>query len=1415
MLFKKGCAFRQITTLLCVFVLLFTGVGSSFAEGADGAAATPAAAREVYTVNGITYYNVHSEHFDNPAYFLTDMLGTGTEASGNLSMADEWLRLGIGFYHSKGIDSDAISGSADDVLTFMEEGLTAEGRKLEAYGRTARSTGPIYATSLNQAINKLCVETGGSTTDLVSGQSLRESMPVTARNPDKQQDVVAAMDLIYTDSSHMLGVAVFFTDFKAVALLPDASGTNYATTILKEDVKSDRVYASNVKNMTLSPVTAAQSVSTSWASSVTSTVSHSDAYAFSEAIKVGAEADFKVAKISEEVGFTATQTFTDGWTKGAAESKTGTITESVTVALPPYTNVLLEQGSASTVAETKYNCPIGLTYKTLVLLFEVTPASSQPQPYYSVCYVEFGPDARANLYERAIQKGALDLEQETDDRGLDVRWTRVLAKSGPAAAVDHIVTRVPMSPVGATFTETLDTTFTNVKSIVPLEPLRIVRILPPNLTFIGSEQVSYGTLNYLHAEMETGDFSYANYLELAAENAFGAAYYGFSCRNGRWIVVHPDGAEWTEEDAPVVLSRDEASGYLRYTAVRPGTCYLKYLIDENCYAALDGTDGYTKNKDLLSTAALEIRVTERAEEAEPRGTVRVSGAFTGIVGAAPQSPEEGGLSVEITDFSGKELDLSYVWEKKELDARGILVNDENRISFTAPGTFHIRAVCGELGAASDWYEIRAKASAAVKTEPAALDLTYNTEEQPLVAPGSAEGGTMLYAVGSDDVSGPAKALYQSGIPTAMDAGTYYVWYRVAGDEDHADSGESVCVPVTIAKAGQERPDAPAAAAVTMDSVTLQAEEDCEYARFSPGEEYHWQDSPVFEGLTAGTVNLFCQRRRETGNYLASEPSETVSVMTQLTPGRPEITKEPQDRRLSCTGEAQALVTPGTAENGTLVYALGAEEGGAPAAESYTEAIPVAIDRGAYWVWYKALGVDGSATEPAVLMATIGAGTPTIRFPVTALIATGEMQPLVVDPVVTPADLVKVYYSLGDTENELAGLPKACDPGIYEVYYRIESQTENFVSVPYGDPVRIRICQPDDVLLPDFRVSIEGWTYGDEPSEPEVFGNPFHLPVAFLYKQREEEDSAYAAEVPTTAGVYTVKAMVTSDALAESVAATCDFTIEKRIPVFGEDFVIEPLNPTYNGESQILVSGTVKENSGLALVYSFDGSNWLARDRVPKGMNPGPYNIWYRVTADGNPNYEALDGVGGPIVSRILRPLTVAADSAARLFDGRLLTCSGYTITEGSLPEGYVVSGYVCIGGITQPGEDSSSVRLTISDERGNDVTEEFDIKCVTGRLIVLPQPGFVLPSSLTDVNENAFAGLPAESVDVGEGVRFIGAYAFRDSGLRTLVVRGAETKLDDTALEGCDGVAVYAPAGSAAEHFALANGIPFFELVNP
>ena len=94
------------------------------------------------------------------------------------------------------------------------------------------------------------------------------------------------------------------------------------------------------------------------------------------------------------------------------------------------------------------------------------------------------------------------------------------------------------------------------------------------------------------------------------------------------------------------------------------------------------------------------------------------------------------------------------------------------------------------------YTFDAESAAVVKEAPKAKDdLTYTGSPQELVTGGTAEGGTMQYAIGTSATTPPTEG-WSTAIPTGTEAGTYYVWYKVKGDKDHKDSAPA-CVTVII------------------------------------------------------------------------------------------------------------------------------------------------------------------------------------------------------------------------------------------------------------------------------------------------------------------------------------------------------------------------------------------------------------------------------------------------------------------------------------------------------------------------------------------------------------------------------------------------------------------------------------------
>ena len=96
----------------------------------------------------------------------------------------------------------------------------------------------------------------------------------------------------------------------------------------------------------------------------------------------------------------------------------------------------------------------------------------------------------------------------------------------------------------------------------------------------------------------------------------------------------------------------------------------------------------------------------------------------------------------------------------------------------------------------------------VATAPKAVkNPVFTGSEIELVTPGSVEDGygPMYYAV-REDKSNPQPEEYTVSIPKATGVGTYYVWYRVAGDDNHEDLTADEPIAVAIARPTFGTPD---------------------------------------------------------------------------------------------------------------------------------------------------------------------------------------------------------------------------------------------------------------------------------------------------------------------------------------------------------------------------------------------------------------------------------------------------------------------------------------------------------------------------------------------------------------------------------------------------------------------------------
>ena len=94
-------------------------------------------------------------------------------------------------------------------------------------------------------------------------------------------------------------------------------------------------------------------------------------------------------------------------------------------------------------------------------------------------------------------------------------------------------------------------------------------------------------------------------------------------------------------------------------------------------------------------------------------------------------------------------------------------------------------------------------------------------------------------------------------------------------------------------------------------------------------------------------------------------------------------------------------------------------------------------------------------------------------------------------------------------------------------------------------------------------------------------------------------------------------------------------------------------------------------------------------------------------------------------------------------------------------------------------------------------------------VIIRSASSFQLPAALTDIEEEAFEGVPLIQVRVPDRTVRIGAYAFRSTALKVVILPDSVTEIDETAFAGCEGLGFICQSDNAAAAFARAHQIPF------
>ena len=332
------------------------------------------------------------------------------------------------------------------------------------------------------------------------------------------------------------------------------------------------------------------------------------------------------------------------------------------------------------------------------------------------------------------------------------------------------------------------------------------------------------------------------------------------------------------------------------------------------------------------------------------------------------------------------------------------VNGTGDITAVAAGTATIKATyAGDAtheGAEASYILTVKNGVAAVATVPTAkTGLAFTGSAQTLVTAGTATNGTMQYSMDNKT--------WSNDVPTGTNAGNYIVYYKVKGNANYNDAAGDT-IHVTIGKM--------AAPTLTFNPTA---------ATYTFGEAFAKPtlNNPSNVAVTYSSANTAIATVNASGDITAVAAGETTikatyagddnhtgketSYILTVKNGAAAVATVPTAKTgLAFTGSAQALVTAGTATNGTMQYSLDNTTWG--------NDVPTGTNAGNYIVYYKVKG-NANYNDAAgdTIHVTIGKmAAPTLTFNPTA--ATYTFGEAFAKPTLNNPSNVAVTYSSANT-----------------------------------------------------------------------------------------------------------------------------------------------------------------------------------------------------------------------------------------------------------------------------------------------------------------------------------------------------------------------------------------------------------------
>ena len=236
-------------------------------------------------------------------------------------------------------------------------------------------------------------------------------------------------------------------------------------------------------------------------------------------------------------------------------------------------------------------------------------------------------------------------------------------------------------------------------------------------------------------------------------------------------------------------------------------------------------------------------------------------------------------NVNVT-YNGSAVTVQYTTNNKEGAATVTYYKGANKLTSAPVDAGEYTAVIAiasseNYNAAEKTVGITINKATPSVTAPTAKTLTYTGSAQALVNAGSTTGGTLVYSLSENGT-------YSATVPTATNAGSYTVYYKVNGDGNYNNVAVK-SVTVTIAKAKVAKP--------VIDDNSF------EYNGSEQGIAIAANDAYIVSGTTSATaVGSYSATVTLNSNYTWSDGSETVETYSwSITEGTAVVSTEEELR----------------------------------------------------------------------------------------------------------------------------------------------------------------------------------------------------------------------------------------------------------------------------------------------------------------------------------------------------------------------------------------------------------------------------------------------------------------------------------------------------------------------------------------